>query len=111
MIIATYGADASLAAALKTKGSKGMQGKGKGKAVYSDIESVTESETESDSDIEIVEPPSARAPPAHGWAYVGSHNFTPSAWGTLSGSAFNPILNVRASSIRHPGASDCNARM
>lgn len=30
-----------------------------------------------------------------GWAYVGSHNFTPSAWGTLSGSDFNPILNVR----------------
>jgi hypothetical protein len=33
--------------------------------------------------------------PAAGWAYVGSHNFTPSAWGTLSGSSFNPILNVR----------------
>ena len=30
-----------------------------------------------------------------GWLYVGSHNFTPSAWGTLSGSAFNPTLNVR----------------
>lgn len=30
-----------------------------------------------------------------GWVYVGSHNFTPSAWGTLSGSAFNPTLNVR----------------
>ena len=29
-----------------------------------------------------------------GWAYLGSHNFTPSAWGTLSGSAFTPILNV-----------------
>ncbi|KAI0633159.1 phospholipase D/nuclease [Trametes polyzona] len=29
-----------------------------------------------------------------GWLYVGSHNFTPSAWGTLSGSGFNPILNV-----------------
>ncbi|KAI0743057.1 tyrosyl-DNA phosphodiesterase-domain-containing protein [Daedaleopsis nitida] len=29
-----------------------------------------------------------------GWAYVGSHNFTPSAWGTLSGSAFNPTLNI-----------------
>ena len=29
-----------------------------------------------------------------GWLYVGSHNFTPSAWGTLSGSAFNPVLNV-----------------
>ena len=34
-----------------------------------------------------------------GWAYVGSHNFTPSAWGTLSGSAFNPTFNVRLSSL------------
>ena len=42
-------------------------------------------------EVEIVEP-------AIGWAYVGSHNFTPSAWGTLSGSAFNPILNVSVSS-------------
>lgn len=40
-----------------------------------------------DDEITIVEP-------AVGWAYVGSHNFTPSAWGTLSGSAFNPSLNV-----------------
>ncbi|KAI0341097.1 phospholipase D/nuclease [Trametopsis cervina] len=29
-----------------------------------------------------------------GWAYVGSHNFTSSAWGTLSGSDFNPALNI-----------------
>jgi len=29
-----------------------------------------------------------------GYAYIGSHNFTPSAWGTLSGSGFTPILNV-----------------
>jgi len=29
-----------------------------------------------------------------GYAYVGSHNFTPSAWGTLSGSGFTPILNA-----------------
>ncbi|KAI0820137.1 phospholipase D/nuclease [Trametes gibbosa] len=29
-----------------------------------------------------------------GWVYVGSHNFTPSAWGTLSGSGFNPTLNI-----------------
>ncbi|EIW56343.1 phospholipase D/nuclease [Trametes versicolor FP-101664 SS1] len=29
-----------------------------------------------------------------GWVYVGSHNFTPSAWGTLSGSGFNPSLNI-----------------
>jgi len=42
-------------------------------------------------EVEIVEP-------AIGWAYVGSHNFTASAWGTLSGSAFNPILNVSVSS-------------
>lgn len=42
-----------------------------------------------DDEVKIIEP-------AVGWAYVGSHNFTPSAWGTLSGSAFNPILNVSA---------------
>lgn len=29
-----------------------------------------------------------------GWLYVGSHNFTPSAWGTLSGTSFSPSLNV-----------------
>ena len=29
-----------------------------------------------------------------GWVYVGSHNFTPSAWGTLSGSSSKPSLNV-----------------
>ncbi|OSD00730.1 phospholipase D/nuclease [Trametes coccinea BRFM310] len=29
-----------------------------------------------------------------GWLYMGSHNFTPSAWGTLSGSGFTPTLNV-----------------
>ncbi|KAI6160265.1 hypothetical protein EDD17DRAFT_1834005 [Pisolithus thermaeus] len=27
-----------------------------------------------------------------GWAYVGSHNFTPSAWGRVSGSGSNPVL-------------------
>ncbi|KAF8182897.1 tyrosyl-DNA phosphodiesterase-domain-containing protein [Pholiota molesta] len=42
---------------------------------------------DSDDDIEVIEP-------ALGWAYIGSHNFTPSAWGTLSGSSFNPILNI-----------------
>ncbi|KAG9078650.1 hypothetical protein FRC06_008259, partial [Ceratobasidium sp. 370] len=29
-----------------------------------------------------------------GWLYVGSHNFTPSAWGNLSGSGFSPIMNI-----------------
>ncbi|KAL0572057.1 hypothetical protein V5O48_009915, partial [Marasmius crinis-equi] len=52
-------------------------------------ESETESETEPESDeIQIIET-------AIGWAYMGSHNFTPSAWGTLSGSAFCPVLNIR----------------
>ncbi|KAI0686935.1 tyrosyl-DNA phosphodiesterase-domain-containing protein [Cytidiella melzeri] len=46
---------------------------------------------EDDDDIIEVAPPSADCV---GWAYVGSHNFTPSAWGTLSGSDFTPILNV-----------------
>ena len=45
-----------------------------------------ESETE-DDEVQVVES-------AIGWAYVGSHNFTGSAWGTLSGSAFSPVLNV-----------------
>ncbi len=48
---------------------------------------VSDSDTE-DSDIEVVDAPI-------GWGYLGSHNFTPSAWGTLSGSAFRPVLNVR----------------
>lgn len=46
---------------------------------------------DSDSDIEIVEPNAS----AIGWIYTGSHNFTPSAWGNLSGNGFNPVLNVR----------------
>ncbi len=41
--------------------------------------------------IEVVEP-------AMGWVYVGSHNFTQAAWGTLSGSAFNPVLNASIAS-------------
>ena len=45
------------------------------------------SSTSDASDIEVVHP-------ALGWVYVGSHNFTQSAWGTLSGSGFNPVLNV-----------------
>ena len=54
--------------------------------------SETESETEpEDDDIIEVSPDTTNA---IGWAYVGSHNFTPSAWGTLSGSGFTPVLNV-----------------
>ena len=35
-----------------------------------------------------------------GWAYIGSANFTPSAWGKLSGSSFNPVLNVCLSTYK-----------
>lgn len=64
-------------------------------ATYRDVPSLSkgkrpeDSETEDDSDDEI-----EMIQPAIGWAYIGSHNFTPSAWGTLSGSSFNPTLNV-----------------
>lgn len=76
MIIATYRPKKSI---FETS----SQSKGKGKAME-----LSDSETEPESDdIEIQNDPI-------GWAYVGSHNFTPSAWGTLSGSAFNPVLNV-----------------
>ncbi|KAF8900465.1 tyrosyl-DNA phosphodiesterase-domain-containing protein [Gymnopilus junonius] len=46
-----------------------------------------ESSDTEDDEIQAVDP-------GVGWVYVGSHNFTPSAWGTLSGSSFNPILNI-----------------
>jgi tyrosyl-DNA phosphodiesterase-1 len=76
MIIATYRPKKSIF-------ESSSQSKGKGKA-----KELSDSETEPESDdIEIQNDPI-------GWAYVGSHNFTPSAWGTLSGSAFNPVLNV-----------------
>jgi tyrosyl-DNA phosphodiesterase-1 len=49
----------------------------------------------SDSDdIVEIEPGIDQTSTIHGWAYIGSANFTPSAWGTLSGTSFKPILNV-----------------
>jgi len=47
----------------------------------------------SDSDSDVVEVKGDQGDIV-GYAYVGSHNFTPSAWGTLSGSGFTPTLNV-----------------
>ncbi|KAH9957834.1 tyrosyl-DNA phosphodiesterase-domain-containing protein [Russula dissimulans] len=47
----------------------------------------------SDADSDIVEVKKDQCDLV-GYAYIGSHNFTPSAWGTLSGSGFIPILNV-----------------
>ncbi|KAJ7907571.1 hypothetical protein B0H13DRAFT_691553 [Mycena leptocephala] len=56
----------------------------------------SESETDDSSEIEVVESKNAHKEDGrpHAWLYVGSHNFTPSAWGTLSGSGFSPVLNV-----------------
>ncbi|CAL1698618.1 unnamed protein product [Somion occarium] len=61
----------------------------KGKAPQSD----SETEPESDDEVVEVDAQGREEDKVIGWAYVGSHNFTPSAWGTLSGSGFNPILN------------------
>lgn len=52
-----------------------------------------DSDSETDSDIMEVKMDQDEA---MGYSYVGSHNFTPSAWGTLSGSGFTPVLNVSA---------------
>ncbi|KAM6493152.1 Tyrosyl-DNA phosphodiesterase domain containing protein [Amanita muscaria] len=51
------------------------------------FKAASESSDAEDDEIQVVET-------FIGWAYVGSHNFTPSAWGNLSGSAFDPILNI-----------------
>jgi tyrosyl-DNA phosphodiesterase-1 len=87
MIIATY---------RQKKSFFGTKGKGR---------ELSDSETEPESDdIEIQNDPI-------GWAYVGSHNFTPSAWGTLSGSGFNPVLNVSYETDFHDVvvATDCSS--
>ncbi len=69
----------------------------KGKNSQSSVESDSETASEGDADVVEVDPHAGSN--VIGWAYVGSHNFTPSAWGTLSGSAFNPVLNVRDRAI------------
>ena len=52
-------------------------------------------DTESDNDIEIIDGDGKEKRQVVGWTYVGSHNFTPFAWGTPSGSVSTPTLNVR----------------
>jgi tyrosyl-DNA phosphodiesterase 1 len=51
-----------------------------------------DTDDDSDSDIEILE----EIQPT-GWAYVGSHNFTMSAWGSFmeKSTQFSPIFSVR----------------
>lgn len=63
--------------------------KGKGRLVDSEDE-------DTDNELEIT---NSKNESVLGWAYIGSHNFTPSAWGTLSGTSSKPILNVSKSSL------------
>ncbi|TFY75145.1 hypothetical protein EWM64_g8867 [Hericium alpestre] len=67
-----------------------------GSASSSPETSDTETEPESDDDLVITGDLKGKGKlkKVYGWAYVGSHNFTPSAWGTLSGSGFSPVLNI-----------------
>ncbi|TCD60766.1 hypothetical protein EIP91_009535 [Steccherinum ochraceum] len=51
-------------------------------------------DNDSDFDEDIVEVDPHPREDVIGWAYVGSHNFTPSAWGNLNGSGFNPVMNI-----------------
>lgn len=60
---------------------------------------------DSDSDSDIVEVKMDQDDGV-GYAYVGSHNFTPSAWGTLSGSGFTPVLNVSISAMWRASAQN-----
>ncbi|KAH7882123.1 tyrosyl-DNA phosphodiesterase-domain-containing protein [Phlebopus sp. FC_14] len=91
MIIATYNNEkrtpfSTAKGSSNRAGNDDSKDKGRSKViVISDSDSSTESETKPEANNQN-EP--------IGWAYVGSHNFTPSAWGTLSGSGFNPVLNI-----------------
>ncbi len=81
-------------------------------ATFSGIGSLPDEDPGSDVDSDVVEVKQDQGGIV-GYAYVGSHNFTPSAWGTLSGSGFMPVLNVnrlllsyQVSSLRHTGTGD-----
>lgn len=95
MIIATFRQKQPLfgspkKASATPSSSSAEKGKNKEEAI-----AISDSETETDSEDELhTSGGTAHSTEPLGWAYVGSHNFTPSAWGTLSGTGFNPILNV-----------------
>lgn len=92
MIIATFRQKQHLfGSPAKASAAPSSSSAGKGK---SKVEVITISDSETDTDTDETGGGNAAQPKQPlGWAYVGSHNFTPSAWGTLSGSGFNPVLN------------------
>jgi len=72
--------------------SKSTHGEGTSKSAATLDGTTTELSSEDD---EIQEVDTERSSSVLGWLYVGSHNFTPSAWGNLSGSSVTPSMNVR----------------
>ena len=93
MIIATFRDRPSPGSRSKASSSKGKQKQRNLSRNYDDDSDFDESEDEIE---ELDESQVGIDPSVIGWAYMGSHNFTPSAWGTLSGSSAKPVLNVRA---------------
>lgn len=93
MIVGTF-RQRSTPFSLPSSSSAATSSKGKGKSSTEPI-TISDSETESESEDDRAGAHAAASSPKEpiGWTYVGSHNFTPSAWGTLSGSGFNPVLN------------------
>ncbi|KAJ6501369.1 hypothetical protein DFH09DRAFT_1202740 [Mycena vulgaris] len=59
-----------------------------------DDDAKNEMVSKGESDVEIVDAAGKPLRRPHSWFYVGSHNFSVSAWGALSGNGFNPVLNV-----------------
>ncbi|THH13363.1 hypothetical protein EW146_g6842 [Bondarzewia mesenterica] len=55
----------------------------------------SDTETKSGDEIEVVDGKGKEKKRVLGWMYTGSHNFSASAWGTLSGSGSTPVLYVR----------------
>ena len=90
MILATFKVASSGTSSIGAKTNIEAKSKSKAKAKSDPDSSATE--PSSDSEVEEIDP--ERDPSMVGWLYVGSHNFTPSAWGTLSGSSFTPVMNV-----------------
>ena len=70
MILGLWRAKSTPLGSLVTSASNG---KGKRNAPI-ELDTEEEDDEEEDDDIQVIEPEAA------GWLYVGSHNFTPSAW-------------------------------
>jgi tyrosyl-DNA phosphodiesterase-1 len=66
------------------------------RASAQDDDTKNEKKSEGESNVESVDTAGSPLRRPHAWFYVGSHNFSVGAWGALTGTGFNPVLNVRA---------------